>query len=807
MFRDPSELALTTATGDPVAVQVAELERWSDGSLRWVLLDWLAWIPEGENGFAQWLVHRRTSPDERETPSAWAELKSRADRVASQVRITDSLGRVRSLAHTGGTEIDSGPVRWSFRYLCSVEAVGPDVLPLRVRIDVHLFADRPVARVHLTLHNPDPADHPGGLWDLGNGGSIFVEDVSFRLASTGEFRGIDYSSEPDIGWSHTAQPVTVDQPSSGGENWQSSNHIDKDRTVSLRFRGYRQNVGDKRIEGLRATPIVAVRSTRETIAVCLPYFWQNFPKVLTADSEGIVLKLFPGESGYPHEIQGGEMKTHVFWVAFDTDHITDMPLAWARRPSIPVIDPEWVARSEAVPYLTPTTRDPDSPYQKLADLAIVGEDTFEAKREVIDEYGWRHFGDIYGDHEALLYPGATPLVSHYNNQYDPVSGFARQFLRSGDVRWFRAMQELAYHVIDIDIYNTSGDKAAYNRGLFWHTYHYVDADTGTHRTYPKRGRIPPKGVPVPGGGPANEQNYAHGLLETWLLTGEPLARDAALGLAQWVIDMDDGSKTVFRWLSRGSTGNASSSRTPDYHGPGRGAANSILSLLDGFRLTRDRKYLDKAEELVRRCVHPSDDPTAMDLLDAENRWFYTMFLQALGRYLDQKCEMGELDAMYAYAREVLLHYARWMASHEYPYLSRPEKLEYPTETWAAQDVRKCEIFDLAALHASEEDRARFVERAEFFHRTSMETLSAMATKSLCRPVVLLLSYGWSRVWHRDNPRASRPAPANSPTVRGRVRFVPQKAKAMRRAKNLAVAGTCAAGILVAVVVWLKVTGG
>ena len=60
--------------------------------------------------------------------------------------------------------------------------------------------------------------------------------------------------------------------------------------------------------------------------------------------------------------------------------------------------------------------------------------------------------------------------------------------------------------------------------------------------------------------------------------------------------------------------------------------------------------------------------------------------------------------------DVLLHFARWMADHERPYLDRPELLEFPTETWAAQDIRKSEIFDLAARHASGEDVARFTER-------------------------------------------------------------------------------------------------
>ena len=129
------------------------------------------------------------------------------------------------------------------------------------------------------------------------------------------------------------------------------------------------------------------------------------------------------------------------------------------------------------------------------------------------------------------------------------------------------------------------------------------------------------------------------------------------------------------------------------------AANSISVLLDGHRLTGEPKFLDKAEQLIRRCIHPADDVPKRNLLDVENRWFYTMFLQALGKYLDHKAERGDLDAVYAYARASLLHYARWMADHEVPTLSRPEILEYPNETWAAQDMRKCEVFQFAAKHA------------------------------------------------------------------------------------------------------------
>ena len=84
-------------------------------------------------------------------------------------------------------------------------------------------------------------------------------------------------------------------------------------------------------------------------------------------------------------------------------------------------------------------------------------------------------------------------MSHYNNQYDVVGGCALQFLRSGDSRWWALMRAMARHVADTDVYHTDGDKSAYNHGLFWHTYHYVDADTSTHRAYPAAAGIPGAG--------------------------------------------------------------------------------------------------------------------------------------------------------------------------------------------------------------------------------------------------------------------------------------------------------------------------
>lgn len=124
-----------------------------------------------------------------------------------------------------------------------------------------------------------------------------------------------------------------------------------------------------------------------------------------------------------------------------------------------------------------------------------------------------------------------------------------------------------------------------------------------------------------------------------------------------------------------------------------------------------------------------------------------------------------------------------MTDHEYPYLDKPEQLEYPTETWAAQDMRKCEVFLYAARYAGDGDeRERYLERARYFFDTSVRTLEDSPSRALCRPVVLLLSFGcrWAGLSIDDvraEPMLAPPANVWPPPPG----FIPQKALAVRRA--------------------------
>lgn len=787
------------------------IDRWGDGSVRWLLIDTQLPTIRGADEALTFDL-RPVAPDAIPATTHGVSVEVRGDGVRvetgvmnatirpgdafpfgllemdgrsptdserSGLRLTDRSGQTLQV-HVGRVALEhEGRLRIRVRTDAEV-AVGGRRLELVARLD--FFAGQRTIRVRCTLRNPDRARHPGNFWDLGDAGSILFKDCSLALswATSVTPTAVKVSLEPGVAPQPVSLPFELYQDSSGGEHWQSTNHINRERKVPNTFRGYRLRSGGDESRGHRATPAVAVHVDGGSVGVVVPAFWQNFPRAIEVDAASVCVRLFPGQYGDLHELQGGEQKTHECFVTFGPD-VTGSDYDWCRAPTVVCAAPEWTCATGAVDGLAPL----DQGHTALVSQAIEGPDSFERKREIIDEFGWRHFGEIYGDHEALGHTVPAPLVSHYNNQYDPILGFGLQYLRTGDPRWRLAMDELAGHVIDIDIYHTDRDKAAYNGGLFWHTYHYGDADTATHRTYPRRNN-----GKVFGGGPSADHNYPTGLMLRYFLTGDAASREAAVGLAQYVINLDDGRLSPFRFLSTADTGR-SIFTPPDYYGPSRSSGNSLNALVDGHRLTGEPAFLEKADQLVRRVVHPHEDPARNRLDDPEYRWFYAMFLQALGKYLAHKADRGLIDDAYAHGRASLLNYARWMAEHEYPYLEKPEKLEFPTETWAAQDIRKSDILYYAAIHSSGDERSRFAERAAYFHRTAVETLGRMPTRVFARPVIVLLTSGFLHSWYLAHPSASLPRPALEPDVGPPVPFVSQRTIAERRAKLFVLAGVIA----------------
>jgi hypothetical protein len=549
----------------------------------------------------------------------------------------------------------------------------------------------------------------------------------------------------------SGQSVSLYQESSGGENWQSRNHVNRHGVVPHSHRGYRLLVDGTERTGCRASPVVTCRSSRAAISLALPEFWQQFPKALDADAGSLRVGLFPREYPDEFELQGGEQKTQTIWLELvGPDGDTKGRLAWTRQPTLITPAADWVSSTKAVFDFYHGSGPPR--LEAYLGEAIAGPQCLTAKREVIDEYGWRHFGDVYADHEGAYYTGSSPVISHYNNQYDVVLGALREYLRTGDRRWWEIADPLARHVCDIDIYHTTEDRPAYNGGLFWLTDHYKDAATATHRTYSRANRVEGRDY---GGGPGPEHNFTSGLILYYCLTGSPDAAEAVLSLAEWVLAMEDGRRTVFGLLDDGPTGGASFTADRNYFGPGRGAGNSINALLDAWVLTHESRYLLAAEDLIRRTIHPCDDPADRNLLDVERRWSYTMYLTVLSRYVALKDAAGEPDLMSRYARAALARYAEWMARHELPYFDQREKLEFPTETWAAQDLRKANVLRRAAALVGGPNGSLWLAKADELSERAWQDLLSFPSKHVARAVAIVLQEGPAEAALRSQEVAAR----------------------------------------------------
>ncbi len=152
-------------------------------------------------------------------------------------------------------------------------------------------------------------------------------------------------------------------------------------------------------------------------------FWQAFPKAIEVTDGALHLHLFPPRTKGGHELQAGEQKTHTLFLSVHgvgALHAAGAGLVRARldaRAGLLPLDARYThASASALPYLTPLASDRDPGYQALVRSAIEGPESFVEKRERLDSCGWRHFGDVYGDHEAAFHQGPALLVSHWNNQ-------------------------------------------------------------------------------------------------------------------------------------------------------------------------------------------------------------------------------------------------------------------------------------------------------------------------------------------------------------------------------------------------------
>lgn len=756
--------------GERVPCQATPTAHWPDGSIRWLTLSFHADLTAGE----QATLHLRNEQPESSSPSSKPchghrddELRIELDHATFRFPTGElawyaSVGNDTETVHTLPLETPAGEVctpkptsGWQLvedgRLFTTVECSGHWLTPHQTalanfRVQLRLYRHRPTIEAELCIHNPRRAHHPGGLWDLGDPGSIRFRSLTLQVALPSPeqcWLRPQPQSEP---WTESINKgVYLYQDSSGGDQWHSRNHVNAEGQVTTTFRGYKAFAGGLFLdEGYRANPISGISGTGASLQASIRKFWQNFPSSMGCQAGKLVIGVFPPDTSEPYELQGGERKTHTVWVDYSTE---PHALSWSQAPLVPTLDAEHYEETRAFDWFR--ANPPKGPLDELIRESLDGPSNFFAKRELIDEYGWRNFGDIFADHETLYqHKDEPPYISHYNNQYDAIYGFARQFALTGDRRWFELMDDLARHVSDIDIYHTSEDRSEYNNGLFWHTDHYLDAHTCTHRTFTKHNST--SSTPgQTGGGPAAEHCYTTGLLYHHLMTGHDTSRQSVLELTNWMVTAHQGQGGLLEQLlalkkydvpkiKAKIRGDSPSRHIYPFT---RGTGNYLNSLLDAWLLEPEGCWLTLACRVIEQSIHPADDIEKRNLLDAENGWSYVVLLAAINRFLALTLTTSQAEHLRQYARDAFLHYAQWMESHEQLFLSAPGRLEFPNATWAAQDIRKAMLmFHAATLDPEKSDDYR--KRATEWLEATQDALLQTEERHFARvQIILLQNYG------------------------------------------------------------------
>ncbi len=785
-----SDVSLLTSDRQLIPCQKKVLALWPDKSIKWLLLDFFVAINAGEkitfllenvdcddeeypalvinkahsSKYQHSTLSVNTGPGSLQLDSSKPALfewfldhgvGGNALSFPCEILLVDAKGKsIKPIINTI-TERETGPLKSVVVVAGCFKSELPESFRLNFACELSLFAGKTALVANLTLHNPDAVLHPGGFWDLGDPASKYFRDFSLNILTTGE-NEIKFSCKLE-GEDFTSYVVKksfeIYQESSGGENWKSKNHVNKDGDVPLTFRGYKVTKDDGEVgRGLRASPVVCLKTENGQAVACgIDKFWQNFPKAIKVNHSGISLKLFPENFPGGFELQGGEQKTHKLFFDFGaTAEKLHSFSAWLNHPLTIFLEPEWYEETNVFNYFHTKPWSDDESIDGWVSEAIDGTVGFLSQREVIDEYGWRNFGDIFANHEILeqLDPPGS-LISHYNNQYDILYSSLIQFCRTQNQRWLELSTDLVTHLLDIDIYRTTSDRVEFNNGIFWHTNHFLDAATATHRANSREHlKIVDSNC---GGGPSLEHNYVTGLSTYYYLTGSYLARDTVINIGELVLKRLHGSnifcentEKLLRGIVKRSRGVLCASEGLDsydmHNGPGRGSGNSLSVLLDVYLLTNEEKYKLGAEKIIRACIHPKDNIESRELLNAEFRWTYTIFLQALIKYMDVKLLFNEKDKMFYYAQQCLELYANWMVENEYPFLDAPDKLDAPNyATRSAQELRKVNVLQFASYYSlSKINSEKYRIKAKFFFERTLNDLKKLPTRTAVRPMAVLM---------------------------------------------------------------------
>jgi hypothetical protein len=328
-LREPGRVAVRIGARSTLPAQARPLEHWPDGSVRWLLVDFL--LPPGSAGTSSAALVPLTVPD-----------------TAPPMAIDDTAA---------GRTVHAGPLR---------AVIGPDA-SLRLPSSGGAAAVV-VGAAALTLAGRPPERPLPGTLTVETSGSVRTEVlVAGRYGSGVEYevRLAFFAGLPLVRVRHTlinrsvrptAEIVSlltpVSLPARGGALGVDGRIVQVPR-LEARARVVHQRDAETLAgseKGRRADGVARASGELLTATVVVPAFWEQYPKRLDLSAAGIGLDLWAGGE-QPVGLGLGAAKTHEYWLVVQRTDQAAAPgavRATIAAPPLVMPDPRWTARSGAL---------------------------------------------------------------------------------------------------------------------------------------------------------------------------------------------------------------------------------------------------------------------------------------------------------------------------------------------------------------------------------------------------------------------------------------------------------------------------
>jgi hypothetical protein len=541
---DENAVRLLDVEGDIIPLQTEVLHRWEDGSIHWLLLDFIAPSDTANKnitleygaGISSPPIHSRLKVAESEdaihvdTGAIRFLIRRGSKRLVEQVTLSgetdvlvkeltgevvarDSWISTRFYAVSEEIAVEAaGPIRATIR--STGHLVAGDAVFGRYTFRIHAFDGKPYVRIFFRIFND--TDAPAQL----------VEEFLIRLKTA-----ID-DGEAVIG--------------------KESLRTNGSETGRLLVRQHRHDAYEifegndlRRNRGERWRGPITLRNVKYAVSGAVRHFAELYPKRMWAGYGGqLVFDLFTRTIEYEQYVMTrGEAKREELLLDFRR---VSTPMEKIQAPfhafkSPPIlISPEWYAEEQAFGRGAPLTRD------RFPELYRWMVERTAPNLVCTVPLGLRNWPDSYSDSIYSAYRGT------WGNMYQEMDyGAYILALLAGERRWFDYAEAYQRHFMDIDICHYHPDPGYIGASYGISPYH-----TG-HKPYSLNAPLA-------------------GLFLLFYLTGDQDARDAAVGIANWLHAENVGVGS----------------------GSGRAVGWPLRSLAIAYENTYDEKYLEACRRLA-----------------------------------------------------------------------------------------------------------------------------------------------------------------------------------------------------------------